>query len=417
VVFDEAHVFRNHQTKLYKEVLEVVRGIKYRWLLTATPIVNKPKDAVTLLAVLGVPATKARDWNETYYRPLLPTLVLHRSMESLRTVVAEMPPKPDIHDVVLPFMNDHEEAYYLMLQGLYKKMIRCFQSRDATVRAQGLVLLLRMRQASLTPELVPEDLVDKTNVGIWSAGMPSSKMLEIRRRVQVEPTKKFLVFCWFHREMALIDAMLEADGIAVEQYHGGMSETQRNDVLDRARKPECQVLLIQIRSGGVGLNLQEFNRVIFTSPYWTSAMMDQAIGRAVRIGQKETVQVYHLLMETDMGRNIDTITTNIAENKRAMGEAFFAVVDGDDLDAGDADAEEEAEAEAEAEPGPVVETPMTYPDALAVLGVTMSSDQEAIGKAYRVLALRWHPDKNIGNEVAATAKFLRIQAAYELLTA
>jgi len=409
VVFDEAHVFRNHQTKLYNEVLEIVRGVRYRWVVTATPIVNKPKDAVSLLAVLGVPATKGRDWNETYYRPLLPELVLHRSMDSLRAVVAEMPAKPDIHDVTLSFMNSHEEEYYLMLQLMTKRMERAFRQGRA---AQGLELLLRLRQCSLSPELVPEDLVDKYGVGEWPVGMPSSKMSKIRGMVQAEPTKKFLVFCWFHKEMALIDAMLEAEGITVEQYHGGMSEAHRNEVLDKARKPECQVLLVQIRSGGVGLNLQEFNRVVFTSPYWTSAMMDQAIGRAVRIGQKETVQVHHLLMETDVGRNIDTMTSQIAEKKRAMGEAFFAAADGDDLDVDiDGDMEEEPEV------GPEPETPLSRMEALAVLGVTNSSDQEAIGKAYRGLVLKWHPDKNIGNEAAATVKFRRVQEAYELLTA
>ena len=414
VVFDEAHVFRNHQTKLYKEVMEIVKGVRYRWVVTATPIVNKPKDAVSLLAVVGVPATGGRIWNETYYRPLLPILVLHRSMDSLRAVVSEMPAKPDIHDVILPFMNSHEEEYYLMLQLMTKQMERLFRQGRA---AQGLELLLRLRQCSLSPELVPEDLVDKYEVGEWPAGMPSSKMSKIREMVLAEPAKKFLVFCWFRAEMDLIADMLEGEGINVEQYHGALSEAQRNDVLDKARKPECQVLLIQIRSGGVGLNLQEFNRVVFTSPYWTCAMMDQAIGRAVRIGQKETVQVYHLLMKTDIGRNIDTMTTQIAEAKRAMGEAFFAAADGDDLDVDIDQMGEEEEPEPEPEAGPEPETPLTRMEALAVLGVTNSSDKEAIGKAYRVLVLKWHPDKNIGNEAAATVKFRRIQEAYELLTA
>jgi len=413
VVFDEAHVFRNPATKLYKEVMKVVEGVKYRWIVTATPIVNKPRDAVSLLAVIGVPASKGREWVETYYRPLLPTLVLHRSMEKLRSAVADMPAKPIIHDVVLPFVNDHEYEFYLMLQKLNKRMLKCLKSRDATERAEGLVLLLRLRQAGLTPELVPDYLVDKTNVGAWPAGMPSSKMLEIRRLVQAEPTKKFLVFCWFHKEMALIEAMLEEAGITVEQYHGGMSETHRNDVLDRARKPACQVLLIQIRSGGVGLNLQEFNRVVFTSPYWTSAMMDQAIGRAVRIGQKDVVQVYHLLMDTDMGRNIDTFTADIAEAKRAMGEAYFAAADGDDLDSED-EGEEEGEGEEE-DTGPTPETFLSYREAREALGVTATSDKEEVRSAYLAKVLEWHPDKNPERVVEATSMFQTIRKAYEML--
>jgi DnaJ-domain-containing protein 1 len=120
-------------------------------------------------------------------------------------------------------------------------------------------------------------------------------------------------------------------------------------------------------------------------------------------------------MKTDIGRNIDTMTTQIAEAKRAMGEAFFAAADGDDLDV---DIDQMGEEELpEPEAGPEPETPLTRMEALAVLGVTNSSDKEAIGKAYRVLVLKWHPDKNIGNEAAATVKFRRIQEAYELLTA
>lgn len=417
VVFDEAHVFRNHRTKLYKEVMELVKGVKYRWLVTATPNVNsktEPKDAVSLLAVLGVPATKGRDWNDVYYRPLVPILVLHRSMDSLRAVVAEMPAKPDIHDVSLPFSCVQESNYYTMLfKRLEDDMELAFKEHRM---AEGLELLLRLRQCSLSPELVPDDLVDKYSVGKWPAGMPSSKMLKIRQMVQAEPTKKFLVFCWFHKEMALIDAMLELEGITVEQYHGDMSETHRNAALDRARKPECQVLLVQIRSGGVGLNLQEFNRVIFTSPYWTAAMMDQAIGRAVRIGQKEVVQVYHLLMETDVGRNIDTMTVIIAEAKRAMGEAFFAMADGIDPDA-EPDVEVDVDSDSDSDSGPEPEAHMTRMEALALLGVQNSSDQEAIGKAYRELVLKWHPDKNPGKEAEVTPMFCRVRKAYELLTA
>jgi hypothetical protein len=239
-------------------------------------------------------------------------------------------------------------------------------------------------------------------------------MQEIYRRVQAEPTKKFLVFCWFHKEMSLMADMLVGDGINVEQYHGGMSEAYRNEVLDRARGPACQVLLIQIRSGGVGLNLQEFNRVIFTSPYWTSAMMDQAIARAVRFGQTQVVQVFHLLIKTELGRNIDTFTANIADSKRCLLEAFFELASG----AREEEAEEpEAEPEAapEAEAGPDPEVPLNRTEALAVLGVKNSSDKEAIGKAYRTLVLKWHPDKNIGNEAVATVQFRRIQEAYELL--
>jgi DnaJ-domain-containing protein 1 len=123
-------------------------------------------------------------------------------------------------------------------------------------------------------------------------------------------------------------------------------------------------------------------------------------------------------METDVGRNIDTMTTNIAEAKRAMGEAFFAMADGVDPDAEpDYDYDPDADSDSDSDTGPEPEAHMTRMEALELLGVKNSSDQEAIGKAYRELVLKWHPDKNPGKEAEVTPMFCRVRKAYELLTA
>ncbi|KAI8631165.1 DnaJ domain-containing protein [Xylariaceae sp. FL1651] len=51
----------------------------------------------------------------------------------------------------------------------------------------------------------------------------------------------------------------------------------------------------------------------------------------------------------------------------------------------------------------------------AVLELTKDATTQDISKAYRRLARLHHPDKNKGNEQAATAKFQQIQIAYETL--
>jgi len=51
----------------------------------------------------------------------------------------------------------------------------------------------------------------------------------------------------------------------------------------------------------------------------------------------------------------------------------------------------------------------------ATLGVSSSADVGEIRRAYRRLALRWHPDKN-PDDPTATAEFQKISASYEVLS-
>ena len=46
-----------------------------------------------------------------------------------------------------------------------------------------------------------------------------------------------------------------------------------------------------------------------------------------------------------------------------------------------------------------------------ILGLRGDADAVAIKKAYRKAAIRWHPDKNVGDPTAA-AKFQDISEAY-----
>ncbi|SHF54088.1 curved DNA-binding protein [Mariniphaga anaerophila] len=57
---------------------------------------------------------------------------------------------------------------------------------------------------------------------------------------------------------------------------------------------------------------------------------------------------------------------------------------------------------------------MEYKDYYKVLGVPKSAGQAEIKKAYRKLAVKYHPDKNAGNK-AAEEKFKEIGEAYEVL--
>ncbi|CAL8090552.1 unnamed protein product [Calicophoron daubneyi] len=59
---------------------------------------------------------------------------------------------------------------------------------------------------------------------------------------------------------------------------------------------------------------------------------------------------------------------------------------------------------------------MDDPDYYAVLGLQRNSSAEDVKKAYRRLALRWHPDKNPNNKEEAERRFKLIAEAYDVLS-
>ena len=55
-------------------------------------------------------------------------------------------------------------------------------------------------------------------------------------------------------------------------------------------------------------------------------------------------------------------------------------------------------------------------DYYSVLKVNRSATEDDLKKSYRRLAMKWHPDKNPGdNKAEAEAKFKKISEAYEVL--
>lgn len=55
-------------------------------------------------------------------------------------------------------------------------------------------------------------------------------------------------------------------------------------------------------------------------------------------------------------------------------------------------------------------------DYYKVLEVNKNATTADIKKAYRKLALKWHPDKNPENQDEANRKFKEISEAYEILS-
>jgi transcription termination factor 2 len=346
LICDEAHMVRNSGSKKYKALQKVAK--EHTWLLTGTPIVNASNDLRNLVALghkkinANTAATKERcdEWMKQY--------AMARTMEQIRDQLADLIPKtPVVLKHRLEFATKFEQTFYRGVQGcLVDQLQRLMVADNHNMRA-FLLLLLRLRQISVHPQIyiAGRRATDETYTRPdWT--IPSTKIQAIRDILRSESKSRgIVIFCHFKKEIELIQEALASEECVgkVLAYHGEMTAEQRTDTvmeteerMYEARKatdptPKHTVLLAQIHCAGTGLNLQHMDRVIFTTPWWTAALMDQAAGRVLRLGQKEQVIIHHLSLqeEEETSINIDDFIHMRVEAKRALCQHLLSLAKND----------------------------------------------------------------------------------------
>jgi len=89
---------------------------------------------------------------------------------------------------------------------------------------------------------------------------------------------------------------------------------------------EVNVMTCSLKACSYGLNLTAASRVFLLDPWWNPAIEEQAIGRAHRIGQFETVKVYRLFIANSVEQRILRLQQEKAQlAANAMGDAPGAV--------------------------------------------------------------------------------------------
>jgi SNF2 family DNA or RNA helicase len=160
---------------------------------------------------------------------------------------------------------------------------------------------------------------NETEPELWIGS--SRKMETLFQMIESHPEEKALVFCQFTSEMDHIQRHIEG---SVFRIDGSVTKEGRLEQMRLFKKaPSNAVLIIQIKSGGTGLNLQEATRVYITAPSWNPATELQAVGRSHRNGQTKTVYVKKLVYTATVEEDImalqghkSTICAEVLDDKR-----------------------------------------------------------------------------------------------------
>ncbi len=332
VIADEAHSLKNGKTDR-AALAHVVSRATNRWLLTGTPIKNRPSDLIEPLKMLnhldalGGWETFVRRYcdghkvkkgyklvweikgasNLAELRERLAVLGFVRRLKS--DVLTELPAKIR---TVLPVeldaqggreIRDAETALRDILAGKTRALSEVATDDAAGRRGDVLGALARLRRA------VGVAKVDAACTWIDGA---------------LAQDEKLLVFGHHSDVLDGIGEHLRKKDIDFVRLDGDTPVQARQDLVDRFQNDKTvRVFLGSMSAAGQGITLTAASQVLIVEQSWTAAEMDQAEDRAHRIGQQQdTVVATHLIAIGTIDEPVlELITTKRATAAQAVDGA------------------------------------------------------------------------------------------------
>jgi SNF2 family DNA or RNA helicase len=290
VILDEAHEIRNKKSKLFKSVCRLQTQIK--WIVTGTPVFNSMEDFVSLCTFLGLSKVVVQGMTSK----IKDIYILRRTKEDLAQINERLRLPPCyFENVELEMFPDEKQLYeivFIEAQDTIREAFRHAQS----LNAKNMIILeclLRARQAMIWPAMYLEGVAKQNGTKPEQWVGRSNKMETLFRMIDGHPDEKALIFCQFRGEMNYIQENLKGPIFRID---GSVPKDERVNQIEGFKKAAPgAVFIIQIKSGGQGLNLQEATRVYITAPSWNPATELQAIGRSHRTGQTKPVYVKKLI--------------------------------------------------------------------------------------------------------------------------
>jgi len=308
IILDEAHFVKNHKSirgKILKDISKKFSPERI-WLLTGTPIANRPMDYYNLLSIIDSPVSnnwvhyakrycdgiRFKKGGKYVWVTTGATNLEELSNKTKRTILRRK------KDDVLDLPDKLTTPIYLELQNVdgYKNVWNEYLSKR---KSEG-------KKGNPFRELVEMTLL-RTFISLETVPYTIEKTEEA-----LELGKKTIIFCNFNDEM---DAFIRHFSDKCVCLRGGMSDKQKQLAVDRFQEDEnCMVFIGQLKAAGVGITLSAAEIVIMNSLDWVPGNHEQAEDRAYRIGQNKTVNIYYMLIED----TIDTLIWNILNKKKKI---------------------------------------------------------------------------------------------------
>lgn len=318
VVLDESHMIKNTQSNTYKNIKKLIKDIPSKVFLSGTPAPNRTKELYTVLNLISpldfptksqfyelycgltyIPNKKGDNpenddgyysgWQqneggmklEELYHKIAPYTFRKRKFEVLK----DLPDK--VYQKILIEMNDvQKEQYEKIEEGVANEIFGDMGMSAVNI----LTIMLRLRQYTSMLKIIPTvDLAKR----LWDEG------------------EKSVIVDMFKPPIAQMKKLIgDIGGL----HTGDENEEERNIVKNdfQNENGQSKIFLASISTTKYGLTLTAASKLFMTTLPWSTGEYDQVSDRLHRIGQKDTVFIYPVIIKD----TIDEYVFNMIERKR-----------------------------------------------------------------------------------------------------
>ncbi|MDX5481351.1 MAG: SNF2-related protein [Hymenobacteraceae bacterium] len=305
IILDESQAIKNPDSNTSRSVRELKS--RHRLILTGTPVENSTMDLWSQMSFINPgllgnqhffrneflkPIEKEKDEQKTRkLHALIKPFILRRHKSQ---VAKELPEK--IEHTTFCKMTEEQEHAYEETKSYYRNKILTSLEENGPGNTQFMLLqgLTKLRQIANHPLM--------TDPGYEGESGKLKEVLRMTKNV-VGKGHKVLIFSQFVKHLEIIRKSLDEKEIAYTYLDGNTKN--RQEQVERFQQDESiRVFLISLKAGGVGLNLTAADYVFILDPWWNPAVEAQAVDRAHRIGQQNTVFTYKFITKDTVEEKI-----------------------------------------------------------------------------------------------------------------
>ena len=289
IILDEAHYVSNGQAARTKLVNSFSKSCERVWLLTGTPMTNRPMNYFNLLALIESPVAQnwmayairycqgyqftagtRKIWNVSGASNLeeLRDRTSRQVLRRLKTEVLDLPEK-----IITPVYLRLKSKLYEGLMGEYYDWYNRNPDESTSLTVQ-FSKLMKVRQ------VIAEEKIKDT--------------IELAENI-LEQDKKVIIFTNFTETL---NRIADHFGKQAVRLDGSTSKPQRQYAVDQFQDNEkIKVFVGNVKAAGVGITLTAAEAVIINDLSFVPGDLAQAEDRAYRYGQKNSVSVYYPIFE------------------------------------------------------------------------------------------------------------------------